>query len=154
MNILELNERNDLTADPNLNAAYEQMKKLISEMNKKALSSTVVDAVNADIEKVNASPLNGKELTKLVKNSQRSIVKTLEKEMKIVPKNYYRTMWTVLGMSAFGLPLGVAFGTAMKNIGLLGIGLPIGMAIGLAVGTNMDKKAAEEGRQLDLETKL
>lgn len=56
-----------------------------------------------------------------------------------------------LGMVVFGLPLGIAFGTILDNIGLLGIGLPIGMVIGLAVGTGMDKKAKEEGRQLNIE---
>jgi len=33
------------------------------------------------------------------------------------------------------------------------IGLAIGMAIGMAIGTGMDKKALEEGRQIDLEIK-
>ncbi len=57
-----------------------------------------------------------------------------------------------LGMAAFGLPLGVVFGSSTGNMGLLGIGLPIGMVIGMGVGSKMDKKAFEEGRQLDLET--
>ena len=60
----------------------------------------------------------------------------------------------VLGMSSFGLPMGVAFGLALGNIGLMGLGLPIGMGIGLAVGTNMDKKALAEGRQLAFEAKM
>jgi hypothetical protein len=38
-------------------------------------------------------------------------------------------------------------------MGLLAIGLPIGMGIGIAVGTSMDKKAMNEGRQLDIEIK-
>jgi hypothetical protein len=58
-----------------------------------------------------------------------------------------------IGMSAFGIPLGVAFGTSLGNMGLLGIGIPIGMVIGMAIGSGMDKKAFEEGRQLDLEMK-
>ena len=76
-----------------------------------------------------------------------------EKELKIVPKNYYRNLWMVLGMSAFGLPLGVAFGLSLGNIGLLAIGLPIGMAIGTLVGSKLDKKALESGKQLDIELK-
>jgi hypothetical protein len=35
----------------------------------------------------------------------------------------------------------------------LGVGLPIGMAMGMAIGTDMDKKAFKEGRQIDLEIK-
>jgi hypothetical protein len=56
-------------------------------------------------------------------------------------------------MSAIGLPLGVAFGVSVGNLGLLGLGLPIGMAIGIAIGTAMDKKALQEGRQLNVEIK-
>jgi hypothetical protein len=33
----------------------------------------------------------------------------------------------------------------------MGIGMPIGIPIGLAIGSGLDKKAAEEGRQLDVE---
>ena len=54
----------------------------------------------------------------------------------------------VLGMSSFGLPLGVAFGASLSNMGLLGVGLPIGMVIGIAVGLKKDNQAAKEGRQL------
>jgi hypothetical protein len=52
-------------------------------------------------------------------------------------------------MSAFGLPLGVAFGAALGNMAFLGIGLPIGMSIGIALGNGMDTKAKNEGRQLE-----
>ena len=49
--------------------------------------------------------------------------------------------------------LGVAFGLSLGNIGLLAIGLPIGMAIGTLVGSKLDKKALESGKQLDIELK-
>jgi hypothetical protein len=73
--------------------------------------------------------------------------------MKLVPKDYYRSLWMTLGMSAFGIPMGVVFGISMGSMAYLGIGLPIGLVIGIAVGTAMDKKALEEGRQLDVEIK-
>lgn len=57
-------------------------------------------------------------------------------------------------MSAFGLPVGVAIGLSIGNIGLLAIGLPIGMVIGIAVGTVMDKKAFDTGKQLEIEIKF
>lgn len=57
----------------------------------------------------------------------------------------------LFGFTAFGLPIGVAFGLSMGNIGLMGVGLPLGMAIGLAVGYLLDKKALNEGRQLNIE---
>lgn len=36
----------------------------------------------------------------------------------------------------------------------MGIGIPIGLAIGLAFGTRMDKKAAEEGRLVEIEINI
>lgn len=59
----------------------------------------------------------------------------------------------LFGFTAFGLPIGVAFGLSLGNIGLLGLGLPIGMAIGFAIGSLLDKKAFTEGRQLNIEIK-
>ena len=70
-----------------------------------------------------------------------------------MPKKHYRNTWLAVGMAAFGIPLGLAFGATLGNMAFLGIGLPIGMVFGMSVGTNMDKKAFEEGRQLDLEIK-
>ena len=59
----------------------------------------------------------------------------------------------VLGMSSFGIPMGVAFGAALGNMGLLGIGLPIGMVIGMPLGTKKDNDAAKKGRQLNFALK-
>ena len=77
----------------------------------------------------------------------------IEKELKLVTKNHYRNTWLALGMAAFGIPLGVAFGTSLGNIAFIGIGLPNGLAVGIAVGTGMDKKVFEEGKLMDLEIK-
>lgn len=88
-----------------------------------------------------------------IKKKENNILRYLEKKHKVVPIHYYRKLWLVLGMTSFGLPIGVAIGMSVGNIGLLGVGLPIGMAIGFAVGARLDKKALEEGRQLPLEIK-
>jgi hypothetical protein len=154
MEILELNPRTGLESEPKVLAAFSQFNEMVKAVKQKELNPAVVGALNEGIQSINGTLLTGKDLTKLIKTKQQGILKVLEKEQKIVPKNYYRTMWTLLGMTSFGLPLGVAFGMAMGNIGLLGLGLPIGMAIGLAVGTSMDKKAATEGRQLAFEAKM
>ena len=153
MEILELNPRTDLASDAKLSAAFNQFSDLLKAVKEKELNTNVVSALNESVQSINNTLLKGKDLTKLIKTKQQVFLKLLEKEQKIVPKNYYRTLWTLLGMTSFGLPMGVAFGMAMGNIGLLGLGLPIGMAIGLAMGSSMDKKAAAEGRQLAFEVK-
>ncbi len=81
---------------------------------------------------------------------QNKILRLLEKEYKLVVKNYYQNLWLIVGMTSIGLPMGLAFGLGFDNMGLLASGLPIGMAIGLAIGVTMDKKASKEGRQLNL----
>jgi len=153
MSIIDLKERTDIISDFKLNAYYLQFNKLLSELRKKELSPATVNFINDHVAIVNASAFIGNDLIKLVKKEQTLILKQVEKAHKIAPKNYYRNLWMLLGFTAFGLPIGVSFGLSIGNIGLMGVGLPIGMAIGAAVGASMDKKALNEGRQLDIEIK-
>lgn len=151
MNLLELHKKENLTENIKLSKVYIQLEELLKELKKKKLSPQVVEHINLEIKELNTSSLTDSRLLKFAKEKRTKIIRLLEKEHKIVPKNYYRNLWLVLGMSAFGLPLGVVFGLMTSNMGLLAIGLPIGMAIGIAVGTKMDNKAQEEGRQLQIE---
>jgi hypothetical protein len=80
-----------------------------------------------------------------IRKKESDILRYLEKKHKVVPIHYYRKLWFVLGMTAFGLPIGVAIGMSLGNIGLLGVGLPIGMAIGFGVGSRLDKKHWRKG---------
>jgi predicted RND superfamily exporter protein len=153
MNIIELKERQDISENIKLCGNYVQLGELLRELKKKELPLEIIESVNQDIEELNSITLIGNGLTKSVKQKQTKIIKLVEKELKIVPRNYYRNLWLAVGMSAFGLPIGIAFGLTIGNMGLLAIGLPIGMLIGIAVGSGMDKKASEEGRQLDVEIK-
>tara|TARA_A100000171_G_scaffold53080_1_gene76415 strand:- start:2267 stop:2725 length:459 start_codon:yes stop_codon:yes gene_type:complete len=151
MKLTDLKPRPAIKNNTKLNNQYLHFEKFIAALKQKKLSNKVLTALNSSIEELNRVPDN--ELKKELRKKQTSIIKILEKEMKIVPKNYYRNLWMALGMSIFGIPMGVVFGALFENMAFLGIGLPIGMAIGIAVGTQMDKKAFEEGRQLDVELK-
>lgn len=153
MNIKELINREDITNDDKLNRVYSQFVELLSELKKKQLSQNICKLINESIDSLNSSTLNGNLLTRFIKQKQSAILKQVEKEHKIVPKNYYRNLWMIIGMSAFGIPMGVAFGLSIGNLGMIGIGMPIGMAIGIGVGSSMDKKASNEGRQLHIEIK-
>lgn len=152
MSIIELKERQDNSEDDKLSRIYSQLGELLKELKKKELPHKIIESVNQDVEELNATTLSDNELRKLVKQKQSKIIKLVEKELKFTPKNYYRSLWFVLGM-IFGSGIGVSFGITIGNMGLLGIGVPIGMVIGIAVGSAMDKKAFEEGRQLDVEIK-
>ena len=152
MKLHELKQQSD-NEDFKLNEIYAQFTKLLIELEKRELADEIVVSINQDIDEINSMTTIKKELRKQIKLRLQRIIKLLEKEVKLVPRNYYRNMWLVLGMAAFGLPMGVAFGTSLGDMAYIGLGLPIGMAIGQGVGDGMDKKAMKEGRQLDVEIK-
>ncbi len=138
--------------EENVKAAnqYNQLSTLLTAIEAMKLPKETTDFIDQEIDQLNAFSNEDKFFVKAIKEKEKKIIKLLEKNHKIVPKKYYQTLWMVLGMSAFGVPIGVAFGLVMKNMGLLGIGLPIGMGVGIGVGTYLDKKALNEGRQLNV----
>ncbi len=152
MQIIEL-RRPQSIQNKKLLDSYTRFESLLKELRKKELHAKTVNAINESINKINKSTGSEKELRKKMLKAQSQIIESIEKNDKLVTKNHYRNRWLAIGMSAFGIPLGVAFGASLGNMAFLGVGLPIGMAIGIAVGTGMDKKALEEGRQIDFEVK-
>jgi len=153
MQIIKPDLNPELLTDTKTNALYHQLQNLLNLLEQKKISPETLQKINLETEAINSTSLRDKDLHKMLKEKQNHIIKTLEKDHKIVPRNYYRNIWLAAGMGAFGLPIGVAFGLLIGNIALLSIGLPIGMAIGIGVGTSLDKKAEAEGRQLDIEIK-
>jgi len=153
MKLQELNQRPDIKDNIKLDASYNQLAKLLSLLAERELPDDIATAINKDIEEINAPSLSGTMLKKQIRKKQLEIIQLLEKELKLVTKNHYRTTWMAISLAVFGIPLGVVFGVILGNMAFIGIGIPVGMAIGIAVGTKMDKKALEEGRQLDLELK-
>ncbi len=153
MKFSKLNQKPGIDKNIKLEETYLQFEKLLIELRKKELPDGIVVSINKDIEDLNSISCSGNELRKIVRKKQTRIIKSLEKELKLVPKNYYRNFWLAVGMAVFGIPIGAAFGASLGNMAFIGIGLPIGLVIGIAVGTGMDKKAFKEGRQIDLEIK-
>ena len=153
MNIIELKVKKNISEDIKLSQIYDQFNTLLKELRKRKLPDSTVQSINKDVEELNTTILTGTDLRKLIKTKQTAIVRLIEKELKLVPKNYYRTLWLALGMTAFGIPLGVLFGVLIKIPGLFALGIPFGLAIGVTVGTTMDKKAFNENRQLNVEIK-
>lgn len=120
---------------------FVQLKNLLAELRKREIPDAIVAAFNKETEAFNSFTGSAKDEIHQLGKTQRAILKIAEKELKLVSVNYYRTLWMVLGMSAFGIPMGVALGVSTKNMGLL------------ALGAGMDKKAKESGRQLNIEIK-
>lgn len=138
--------------DPKRDRLYQQFRELTDELQTRELSGKSRDALRLAIETVNATA-DGNGLVKVVRKQQATLVRHIEKEDKIVPQKYYLKLWMALGLTAFGLPLGMTFALAIGNMGLMGIGFPIGIGLGVALGAQLDKKAEKEGRQLNTELK-
>lgn len=151
MEIKELKKRPDIELHKKLSSIYAQFDLLLSDLRKRELPEEIVKIINEKIDQINTVSASETSLRKQIRNTQRAILQLLEKKLKLVTKNHYRNTWLAVGMSAFGVPLGIVFGISLGSMALLAIGLPIGMAIGIAIGTGMDKKALAEGRQIDLE---
>ena len=150
MDIKELNKRPGLAQNMKLQRAYLQFEKLIAELRKKELPPEIVSTINTHIDRVNSISNSEKEFRKQLKKSRSGILKLIEKELKLVTKHHYRNIGLGVGM-ALGVAFGSVFGSSTNNMSLVGVGIPIGIAIGIAMGTAMDKKAKENGKQLDLE---
>lgn len=130
-----------------LNKWVLRYKQLLHQLSLREIPDHVVVKINGKTEELNALGVSPKELSKAVQKKQEEIIRLIGKEMKLVPKHHYRNMWMAIGIAAFGIPIGTAFGSSVDNLGILGVGLPIG----LAIGAGIDQKAFEEGRQIDLE---
>jgi len=151
MEINELKKRDGIDSNKKLAELYVQFGKLLSELRKRDLPDEVVQSINTNIDLIDPDSGTEEELRKQLRHTQADILRQIEKELKLVPKNHYRNIWLALGIAAFGVPLGVAFGASLGNMAFIGIGMAMGIPIGLAIGTGLDKKAADEGRQLDVE---
>lgn len=149
----KLIDRQNISGNIKASNAYQQLVKLLNALELKELPTETIDLINQEIEQLNSLSNIDKNFVNATKEIENRIIKMIEKKHKIVPINYYKKLWMVLGMSAFGIPMGVAFGLSIGNLGMLGLGIGIGMAIGVGVGTSMDKKAFNEKRQLDFEVK-
>ncbi|PCI34913.1 MAG: hypothetical protein COB60_05180 [Flavobacteriaceae bacterium] len=150
MKLQQLNIQTNSLQNEGLIKETNKMNALIAALEAKEVPETIISTINTQIDALNALTSTEKKIRKSFHNTHCTILKSLEKELKYVSKNHYRNLWMALGMSVFGLPLGVAFSAAIGNYGFIGIGLPIGMVIGMAYGTKLDKKAEADGLQLNI----
>lgn len=153
MEIKELKIRLNINQLKKTTSAYDQFGNLLAELRKKELPEEIVLTINNEIDKINSISDSKKRFRKQIRKTLSTILNLVEKDLKLVTKNHYQNTWLALGMAAFGIPLGVALGAIFGNMAFIGIGIPLGMALGAVIGKNLDKKALEEERQIDIEIK-
>ena len=153
MKVNRLSARKDLETSEKASSAFNQFNHILEELEKKELPTSLIENINDTVQLIDGFDGTPKEFKKQLKKHQSKMLHAIAKQQKIVTPGYYRNLWMAVGMAGIGMPIGVAFGASMDNMGLLGIGLPIGLAIGIAIGASMDKKAEEEGRQIGVTIK-
>lgn len=137
--------------DQKLYTSISKHNILISEIETKNIPEEVCYKVNYQIDKINS--INGEseeQIKKQLEITFKKILNILEQDLGIIPQNYYRNMWLALGMSVFGLPLGVLIATFSSNISYLVFGMLIGMIAGLAYGSKKDQDALKENKVIIL----
>lgn len=142
MKIEQLKDIKGIEENKRLLKAYKRLQALIEALTKREIPSEILNMINSDIQKINNFSGTDIELRKSLRKAYSSILKLLEKELGWVTKDHYRNLWMSIGVA-----LGVAFSASFDNNGM---GLIIGLVVGLTVGLNLDKKAAQSGKQLDL----
>ena len=151
MEIQQLKQQDIFEQGPMIYKAYKDLQSLLDELRDRTLDQEVITDINKKIDEMNSFRGDEKEYTKQLKKTQQSSLYILHQRMRIVPQNYYRNMWMGLGMAVFGIPMGTVLGLVMENMAFIGAGIAIGVPLGLGIGTNLDKKAAQEGKQLNFE---
>lgn len=149
MELIQLDVNVPLHARDKVHDKITKFQNLLGELGERQLTEEVVMGINEHIQAVNEVTVSAKVFSRELSKRQAKILTILQKKLKLVPKHYYRNLWMVLGMSAFGIPIGTVMGAVRGNMGLIGIGLPIGMCIGIAVGSFMDANAKKEDKQLE-----
>ena len=151
MSFLQLKSKPAYKNNQELRKKFVEFKKLITAIKKKEIPTEMIAEINIEIELINNFEEDEAALLKQYKNSLAGIISALESKLSLTPKGYYRNKWMAIGIALFGVVLGTVFGVIMDNMAFIALGIPLGVGLGLAIGRRKDKKAFEQGNQLDIE---
>ncbi|WP_320018676.1 hypothetical protein [Labilibaculum manganireducens] len=143
MTIQKIEERANNEQNIKLTKAYHKLQVLIDELNKREIPENIQNAVNTDIAAINSFSETDQKLVRLLRKVHYKTLRLIEKELNLVTKNHYKSLYMAIGVA-----LGVAFSASFDNNGM---GMILGLAIGILVGIYFDKKAEQNGNQLNLE---
>ena len=121
---------------------------LIDALNERDLPNDFLESAADILTPEPVSATNSPDLDKAIKAKRVQLLRLAQVKMNLSAPGHFRSQWTALGMTVFGVPIGLALSTATGNFGLLAVGLPIGLSMGIAIGSSMDTKAKQENRQL------
>lgn len=132
---------------------YQQLGSLLTAVREKLLPDDTMQLVDQEIAHLNSIDDDQPHFIRDLNFVQQRILRLVGDRHKIFPKHHFRNQWMILGMTSFGIPVGIMIGLVMKNMAQIGAGIPIGMVVGMSIGMKMDDKVLTEGRQLDFVVK-
>lgn len=145
--VSELEKARDRQEKAPIVKGLDTLAKIYRQLDERKIDITDLEIHTTDISNtIQSGEYSVGKITKL----KNSLSQTLNKKYGLTIKGYYQSLWMVLGMSAFGIPLGTILGLSLDNFGLFGIGLPLGMVVGIAVGAQKEKKAEAAGTVLEV----
>ena len=127
---------------------FEEFQALLKHLEERDLPEATKIYISQKVEELNSFQGSGKEINKKMSAVKNDILGHLRKEHDLIPEKFYTLLWIPLGMSAFGLPIGVIMFLFTDNAAFIAIGLPLGVGLGSLFGASLDKKAEKEGRVL------
>ena len=145
--IEELEKRQKESQPADIQKALDSIIKLFNALENRGIAPSDVDEQLKSLKRVLNAEIRAKSITAIYND----ITRRIQKLHQLVTPGFYKNQWMVLGMTAFGLPIGLMISILTDNMALLATGLPIGMVLGMALGIQKDKKAMEEGLVLILE---
>ena len=125
--------------------AVDHFNELIDALNDKEIDETTEDYIKKRI-----SVIKDNFTYNTIKKEESKILDYINKQLGYVAENHYKSLWIALGMSAIGVPIGVAIGLALDQLGFMGIGIAFGLAIGVGIGSSKDQEAKKQGKQLPI----
>ena len=144
----ELEKRRSEPQSKSIDRALCGITNLIKALDDKGISPSAINEQLKKLKGILSTTLSAKAINAVYHAIQRKVYK----DHKLVTPKYYQNLWMVLGMTVFGMPIGIAIFTATGNAAFISIGMPIGLPLGLAIGVQLDKKAMEEGKALVFES--
>ncbi|WP_439132324.1 hypothetical protein [Polaribacter sp.] len=125
---------------------YQEFIQIITSLEAKNLSDTKIQSLETELDHLNltSNPENRK---KYFKKSLSVFKKYLKDTFSLIPKGYYTTLYSGLGLS-FGLLFGVAILHNLERSLGISLGLIGGMLVGSIMGRSKDAQAKEAGNVL------
>jgi len=105
--------------------------------------------INEEISTINRFSGTNKALRTQIQLSTKTVLKTIEKVLNIVPKYHYQNKWMV-----YGVIIGVLFSTILSTLGYqntwnsLPMGISMGLIFGMLAGKNQDIKVKNMNLQV------